>query len=77
MKYKNKVDIFFNNITDITTSFIQGILFLVWNILSTIIRSPLFWLLVILWVMYYIGTHPVQPIEYCPSCHQQNVCKIK
>lgn len=70
MKNKNKVDIFFNRITNISTSFIQGILFFIWNVILTIVRSPLFWLLIIIWVIYYITSYSIQPIEYCPSCHK-------
>lgn len=66
MKNKNKVDVFFNN----STSFVHGFLYFIWNIISTIIRSPLFWLLVVFGIIYYIVTYSIPPIEYCSNCHQ-------
>lgn len=70
MKNKNKVDIFFNNITDIITSFIQGILYFIWNIISIIVYSPLFWIFLIILFFWYICTYPTEIQSHCPYCHQ-------
>ncbi len=70
MKNKNKVDIFFGNITNIITSFIQGILYFIWNIILIIVRSPLFWVSLIILFLWYMCTYPIEVQSCCPYCHQ-------
>ena len=70
MKNKNKFDVFFNNITKISTSFVRGFLYFIWSIILTIVRSPLFWVFLIVLFYWYICTYPTETQFYCPSCHQ-------
>jgi len=49
---------------------IKTVLDFIWGIIITIVRHPLFWLVLVVWVAWYIGTHPGEPVQYCPSCGQ-------
>lgn len=65
---KTKISIFFKTVSEILTSFIYGIGFVIWKLLLTVVRCPLFWVVIITLVCWYIGTHPGEPAQYCPTC---------
>lgn len=51
-------------------SALESVLDFIWDTLVVIVCHPLFWLVVAVWVFWYIGTHPVEPTQYCPTCHK-------
>lgn len=65
---KGKVIKLFETVSDVLSAIIHGIGSVIWNLLITVLRCPLFWVIAIGLFLWYIGTHPGEPVQYCPGC---------
>ncbi len=53
----DKVTLFFKNITEVMTAAVSGIIESITALLTVLTRSGLFWLLLLIWFIWYAGTH--------------------
>lgn len=50
--------------------YLKAVLDFIWDILVTIIRHPLFWLIVTCFFIWTIAQTPAIESEVCPTCQQ-------